>query len=138
MKNKSTKIYSIEIINTNWSIIGPDDISEVKTKVYRDGHLEINTYKNNPKKPFETHEYKISDKEIDLFFSKLISDIKVLDWKDDYSVVICDGYHWDVIIHFTNGTQKKSQGTVDPPTNGKLLREMIYELINHQIEPWIF
>lgn len=135
MKEIDKRINSIEITNVSSGCIGPDDISKFSTKIFRSGQIEIKSYKPQP---FEVYKYKISDNGIKEFFDKLLIDIKVLEWKDNYSVEVCDGYHWDVLVNFSDGTIKKVEGTVEPPPNGKLLEEMIYALLNYQVKPWVF
>ena len=60
-----------------------------------------------------------------------------MEWDDDYSVPVCDGYHWEVIIGFSDKTTKKVVGTVEPPINGKLFEEMIYKLAKYEENPWL-
>ena len=64
--------------------------------------------------------------------------MKILDWNKDYSVPVCDGYRWEVIIRFSDKTTKKVVGTVEPPLNGKLLEKMIYKLVIYEENPWLF
>jgi len=131
------KIVSLEIINKSWGCIGPNTISQVQTIIRETGQVEISTFKGISEKPIELYECEISGKVIELFFKNLIKDVKILDWKDNYSVEVCDGYHWDVIITFSDGTRKKVQGTVEPPPHGELLEEMIYTILNHEKKPWL-
>ena len=135
MKNE---IVSVEIINTSWECIGPNDISEVRTKICRDGHMKIYTFKGISEKPAHTYEQTIENKTAHNFFDKLVEDVKILNWEDNYSVMVYDGYHWKAIITFEDNSEKKIQGTVELPPQGKLLREMIYEISNCTEKPWIF
>lgn len=135
MKNE---IASIEIINTSWECIGPDDISEVRTKICRNCHMKIDTFKGISEKPAHIYEQTIENKVVNDFFYKLVNDVKILNWEDNYSVMVYDGYQWKVIITLEDKSEKKIQGTVELPPQGKLLREMIYEMINDTEKPWIF
>ena len=98
----------------------------------------VSFFNSNSRKSIKTSEYKVSKNSVKEFFNKLSTDVKILEWNDDYSVPVCDGYHWDVIIRFSDKSIKKVQGTVEPPTNGNLLEEMIYELAKYEKDPWLF
>ena len=56
--------------------------------------------------------------------SKLVQDIKVLNWKKDYTDPnILDGYGWKIKIHFENGKKFLSEGlNKKPPRFNKMVR----------------
>lgn len=131
-------IISIKIINESRGCISFDEISKSLFKISKTGKIVVSFFNSNSKKPIKTSEYKVSKNNIKDFFTKLIADVKILEWNDDYSVPVCDGHHWDIIIRFSDKSTKKIQGTVEPPTNGKQLEEMIYELVKYEKDPWLF
>ena len=105
---------------------------------YRSGKIEVNLYKGLYDKSSEKYEYKVSNSVINEFFTKLITDVKVLEWEDDYSLPVCDCYHWDIIIKFSDKLIKKVCGTVGPPPNGKMLEKMILKLAKYEKKPLLF
>lgn len=131
-------ITSIKIIQQSWGCIRFYEISESLFKISKTGKIVVSFFNSDTKKPIKTSEYNISKNDVKEFFIKVITDVKILEWNDDYSVPVCDGHHWDVIIRFSDKSIKKVQGTVEGPTNGKLLEEMIYELVQYEKEPWLF
>lgn len=131
-------ITSIKIMQQSWGCISFDEISKSLFKISKTGKIVVSFFNSDLKKPIKTSEYKVSKNNVKEFFTKLITDVKILEWNDDYSVPVCDGYHWDVIIRFSDKSIKRVQGTVEGPTNGKLLEEMIYELAKYEKDPWLF
>lgn len=131
-------ITSIEIIHENWGIMRADEISKSNLKINKNGDIKVHFYSERNANKSEIYKYKVSDNKIKEFFRKLITDVKVLQWDDDYSIFVCDGYHWDVIIKFSDKSIKKISGTVEPPENSKVLEEMIYKLVKYEEEPWLF
>ena len=55
---------------------------------------------------------------------KLVQDIKVLNWKKDYTDPnILDGYGWEIKIYFENGNKFLSEGlNKKPPRFNKMVR----------------
>lgn len=72
------------------------------------------------------------------FFGLLYSEIKILEWDNDYSVPVCDGWAWQFIIRYSNRRTKKISGTVLSPPRGEQLKNYIYELTNFSVKPWVF
>lgn len=60
------------------------------------------------------------------------------EWDSDYSVEMCDGYEWDFIVNYTDGTKKKVKGTVVPPPEGEEVERRIKVLAKFDTEPFIF
>jgi len=136
--NNDRAITSIEITHQSWGMISADEISESNLNINKNGEIKVHLYNEVNDKISEIYKYKISNSEIEEFFRKLITDVKVLQWNDDYSVHVCDGWHWDIIINFCDKSIKKISGTVEPPTNGKVLEKMIYKLVKYKKKPWLF
>lgn len=136
--NNDRAITSIEITHQSWGMISADEISKSNLNINKNGEIKVHLYNEVNDKISEIYKYKISNSEIEEFFRKLITDVKVLQWNDDYSVPVCDGWHWDIIINFCDKSIKKISGTVKPPTNGKVLEKMIYKLVKYKKKPWLF
>ncbi len=76
-------------------------------------------------KDFDYENYKESDRlEFYEFCLKLIKDIKVLNWKKDYTEPnILDGYGWMIEIFFDNGNKFSSKGLNKKPSRfNKMVR----------------
>jgi len=71
----------------------------------------------------------VSEEKMEQFFSLALK----TDWEPDYSVMVCDGFRWD--MRFKNGTRvvKKTQGTIDAPEETIELTKIIYSMIEDQL-----
>ena len=131
-------ITSMEITRENWGIITSDDISKSQFHIDISGKIKMNFFNMSNKKPVKRYEYMVQKNETQEFFSKLVKDVKVLKWEDDYTVEVCDGFHYEIIIKCSDSSVKKVKGTIEPPTNGKLFQDMVYGLAKYTVKPWIF
>lgn len=131
-------IISMEIIHGDWGLVKGDEISKSYLKVDNNGRIESSFFNSIDDEPLKTYEYEVSKYKIKEFITKLIKDVKIMEWDDDYSVQVSDGYQWEVTIEFADKSIKKVKGTVEPPTNGKLLQAMIYKLVKYKKKPWLF
>jgi hypothetical protein len=133
------KLTSIEI--TNRASGGPyyeDEIVAETVKIYRTGKIKHLQYNGLSEKPINEFDYTIEVAEMNTFFDQLVSDIKVYDWVEDYSVPVCDGWSWEFKIRYSDNKIKKVIGTVEPPPRGDLLKSLINKITDFQVEPWIF
>lgn len=131
------EIIFIEIIYKNWGIVKSDEISKYSLKIVEE-EVDIKYYSLIINLPVESYHYNIDKEKTKDFFTKLITDVKVLEWKEDYTVPVCDGFHYDINIIFKDGSIKKTQGTIKPPENADLLQKMIDKLIPYKGKPEIF
>ena len=131
------KITSIEITNRASGPFCVVDIVVETLKIYRSGTIKYLQYNGLSEKPVKVFDYKIMKAEMNTFFDRLVSDIKVQNWEEDYSIPVCDGWSWKLKIRHSNNTVKKVKGTVEPPPRGKLLKTIIYKLIDFEVKPWI-
>lgn len=136
MLNK--RITSIEIENTSWALCSSDEIVSEILKIYRNGDLKHFQYNGMVKKPVNAYIYKVDNAKIEEFFNTIVTKIKIQDWKDDYSVEVCDGKAWECRIRHFDNTIKKVIGTVEPPPRGKQLINLINKLADYKVKPWIF
>lgn len=131
------KITSIIIINTSWGLIIGDEISEEVLTIYRKGKIRHQLYNRQSDKPAREYEYDVASSDINSFFKSLTDIFRVNEWEADYSVDVCDGWHWELKIRYSDNTIKKIEGTVEPPPKGELLKKYILELADYNVEPWI-
>ena len=135
---KAKKITSVEISNTSWGLCRFEDIIRHKLILYRRGRIKHLLYNGLSDSPIQEHSHAINAEEMEAFFERLVSEYKVQDWEPDYSVDVCDGMHWEIMIRHSDHTIRKIKGTVEPPPRGKKLREDIYKLADYVVEPWLF
>lgn len=88
--------------------------------------------------PVSEYEYTVDSNKIDEFFNIIVTKTKILDWQDDYSVEVCDGWTWECKIRHSDNTVKKAVGTIEPPPGEKQLKNLINELADFKVKPWIF
>lgn len=131
------RITSIKIINTSWGVLSDDEIAKETLTIYRTGIIKHLLFTMSSKLPKEQYDYKVKLGLINNFFESLLNDIKVHKWKEDYSVPVCDGYHWELIIRYSDRSFKKVEGTVKEPPKCKLIKTMILNLVDFQKVPWI-
>lgn len=60
------------------------------------------------------------------------------DWKDDYSVEMCDGYEWVLTIKYSDDSKKIIKGNIGPYPEGEEVERRIKVLVNYKVEPIIF
>ena len=53
------------------------------------------------------------------------------EWKDDYSVEVCDGYCWELKIYSKRRCFRRIKGTVDPPPQGQVIRELVAKIVGN-------
>lgn len=132
------RITSIEIINVSWGLSCSSDIENHKLSIYRNGRIKHGLYDGySDSIAIKEYSYRIDKNRANDFFEFLTSKIKIEDWQRDYSVDVCDGYHWECKIRYSDNSIKKTEGTVEPPPKATRLRKKILGLVKYEIEPWI-
>lgn len=137
IKSPDILINRIEIINTSWGIHDINEITKSHIIILNNGQIKVSFYNNICKRPVIKDVYTISKEAIETFINKLINEIDILNWKDDYSIDVCDGCFWTVTITMTNGMIKQSKGTIEKPPKGDNLKDMILKLVKYKNEPWL-
>ncbi len=135
---KSKRITSLTIQQESWGLLAPDEDSSHELKINRRGTVSHNIYAGSKEKPARVYKYKVGIDKIEEFFNFLENKIKIHSWTDDYSVDVCDGYHWTIIVRYSDNRIKKIEGTVEPPPEGKKLERLIKKMILFEERPWIF
>lgn len=103
----NNKITSIEIKHQNWGMMMADEISKYSLKISEKG-VDIKYYSSVINLLVQSYEYSGSKEKTKEILEKLITDVKVLEWEEDYSEPACDGFHYDIIIVLSNGLIKKN------------------------------
>ena len=133
---KENIITSFEIRNTSWGERTLEDIIVQQLTLDRTGCIKHSLFNSLSDLPVEEHEYNVDTSKMEIFFDFISSIIQ--SWETDYRVEVCDGWHWQVNIKYSDNTFKKVVGTVQSPPNGELLRQHIYDLVDFKVNPWIF
>lgn len=72
--------------------------------------------------------WPVSDQQKTEFFSFL--DMCNQKWEnDDYSVIVCDGYCWELKIYTKGRCLRRVKGTVEPPPQGQVIRDMVKKIV---------
>ena len=53
-------------------------------------------------------------------------------WKDDYSVMVCDGLLWEMRLRYNDRTIKLVKGTVEKPDKGRKIEKMIENMLSNE------
>ena len=130
------RIKSARFISESMGLICLDEISKHELDINESGTVKHSVYKVKNKSPVDVYKYK-KDKYWMREFLYFLEPITT-DWKSDYSVEVCDGHEWEVIIKYTDKTSKKIKGTILPPPDGKEVERRIKVLANFENEPFIF
>lgn len=62
-------------------------------------------------------------------------------WESDYSVEVCDGFCWEMLIRFGRSHRYKIKGTIDFPPYGNVITRKIEDMLNNThctVTPRIF
>lgn len=52
------------------------------------------------------------------------------EWKNDYSVRVCDGSIWEMRLRYNDRTVKLIKGNVCLPKNGRKIKKMIEDMLS--------
>lgn len=52
-------------------------------------------------------------------------------WESDYSVEVCDGFYWEMLIRFGRSHRYKIKGTIDLPPYGDVITCKIEEMLEN-------
>lgn len=129
------KIIGISFRYDSYGINKADSISSEYLRILRSGKILHNQYNFLSKQPVNSYHYQIDIEQSEDFFDKLITEYKILDWKKDYSVDCCDGFHWRCVYRLEDKTDITINGTVEPPPIGEELAFAIMHLISYKVRP---
>jgi hypothetical protein len=130
------RIKSVKIVNKSLDLLRSTDIGEHRIEINEDGKVKHSLYNTENKKAVSTYNYS-ADKYWTRNFLNFIEPITT-DWEKDYSVVMCDGYEWICTLKYVDGTTQIIKGTVVPPPFGDDIERRIKNLVNYEVEPWLF
>lgn len=118
---------------------GPHNIDGIVAetlKICRTGEIKHQQYNGRSDKPVNEYTYKVNAIEMEEFFRLLVSEIRIQDWDDDYSVAVFDGNLWECKIGHSDNTIKRVRGTVEPSPKGEQFKRLILKLTDFVVEPW--
>lgn len=130
------RIKSVKVVNTALGLLFDGEVSKHQIDISETGVVKHSIYTRESSKPKQQNSYKV-DKYWMREFLNFLEPITT-SWEPDYSVDMCDGYEWDFIINYTDGTKKKVKGTVVPPPEGEEVERRIKVLAKFDTEPFIF
>lgn len=131
------KITSIEIRNQSNGIYNSDEIVAEAVKIYDNNKIRHTQYNGWSDNPVNVYEYEVNNDILDKFFDKLINEIKVDVWEDEYIVEVFDGWSWEIKIRFSDNSIKKIVGTVVLSPMSYRLKDEIFKLCDFNVKPWI-
>ena len=132
------KITSITIRNESWGLICGDQIAAHEVDIFRNGVVKHELFNGLSKNPIMENRYKTNQSVMENFFDYLENDIGIETWDSDYSVEVCDGWHWIVSIRFSDHHVKKIVGTVEPPPRSKEIEDYLTKIVKFKVDPWMF
>lgn len=102
---------------------GPE--SHIRTRFNRlKGILSIGHMKTGSEFYYETR-IPVSEEMTEKFFRELSS----VNWQEDYTVEVCDGFSWEMRLKSGTAVVTKSSGTVYAPPETEKLEKMLREMI---------
>ena len=63
--------------------------------------------------------------------------LDIIDWDDDYSVDVCDGWSWEISIYKNENKRKNILGIVESPDNVYKFIDYIKKMIEFDSEQWL-
>ena len=135
---KDKRISSIVIDHTSFAISSGYDVVKQKVHIYRHGGVKHQIFTEISKTPIREYKYKMKKEETEEFFRFIMQDIRIEEWRDDYSLPVCDGWQWIFTIRYSDNRIKKTIGTVEPPPRGNKLEKHIKKMIAFEEDPWLF
>ncbi len=139
MLGTTKRIVLFSIDWQSWDLQHIKEISRHLTIVCRDKcTVRHQMFNGIYKSPYRDKEHLIPQKQCDDFFEYLNNEARVSDWRDDYCVEVCDGWHWDARIRFSDNTVKHTEGTVEAPPYGREIASLILALAEYSKQPRLF
>lgn len=129
---------SLIIKHDSWGLLAPNEDSSHELNIHRLGVVHHCIYNGACKKPSREYKYNVDKDEIENFFIYLENKININNWDQDYSLDVCDGYHWTIKVRYSDRSIKKIEGTMEPPPGGEKLERQINKIIPFIEKPWVF
>ena len=105
------------------------DIVHEKTTIYlRKNLIKIEKF-NGLNDLISKEEYFVQRDSINDFFDFINKTDLSNAWKNDYSVMVCDGSRWEMRLRYSDRTVKLIKGTVDKPDKGRKIEKMIKDML---------
>ena len=75
-------------------------------------------------------EYFVCSESINDFFTFIGKMDLNNEWKNDYTVVVCDGSQWKMRLRYSDRTVKLIVGNVEKPDKGRKIEKMIKDMMH--------
>lgn len=123
--NKEEKItgFRLDWYDCGLSTFSP--LSHVRTMISRNSSSITIKHMKDPGIFYESR-IPVKKESTEEFFNAL----SAVDWETNYSVSVCDGYSWEMILKSGTSTVTRVKGTVVPPSETKELERMIRDMID--------
>ncbi|MEB3103365.1 hypothetical protein [Ferviditalea candida] len=133
-----SRITSITITNTSCGLCSTEEILRHITTVYRTGKIKHSLYNGLSATAVKEYGYNVDKQQCEAFFIFLSEEVKIDGWMNDYSVPVCDGWSWSMLVRYSDHSVKKICGTVEPPPNGETIEKTIRKLVRFKKKAWLF
>lgn len=130
------RIKSVKIINESFGLLCSTEIAEHSVEINETGKVKHSLYNRESKKAVNIYNYA-ADKYWTRDFFNFLEPITT-EWKEDYSVNMCDGYKWVCTLKYVDGTIKNIKGTVEYPPSSEDIEKRIRCLVDYEVEPRLF
>lgn len=121
-------IDSITIKTINMAERRYDEVGKYVLEISKDGEIRYTKITGFVDLVEDSINIRKNKNEIEEFFNNLERKVKILEWKEDYSVDFCDGWAWEIYINNLN-KKKKIIGTIETPKEWIELYSEIRNLI---------
>ena len=123
------QITSFSIDWYNCGLCNPLDKVRERTTVYlRKKMIKLEKF-NGLDELLGKEEHFVCSESISDFFDFINKTDLQNGWKNDYSVIVCDGSRWEMRLRYSDRTVKVIRGTVDKPDKGRKIEKMIKDML---------
>jgi len=130
------RLKSLKIINSSCGLLCSTEIAEHRIEINETGKVKHSLYNRESKKAVNIYNYS-ADKYWTRDFLNFL-ELITTEWEEDYSVNVCDGYEWVCTLKYVDGTTKNIKGTVESPPSSEDIEKRIRNLVDYEVEPWLF
>lgn len=109
-----------------------DDIVHEKTIVYLNKKLIRIEKFNGLDELLAKEEYFVLSDKINEFFDFVNKIDLNQEWKNDYTVMVCDGWMWEMRLRYSDNTVRLIKGTIELPAKGRIIKKMIENMLSNE------
>lgn len=126
------KITSFSIDWYSCGLCSGDDIVHEKTIVYLNKKLIRIEKFNGLDELLAKEEYFVLSDKINEFFDFVNKIDLNQEWKNDYTVMVCDGWMWEMRLRYSDNTVRLIKGTIEMPAKGRIIKKMIENMLSNE------